>query len=340
MSFIKKLINKVADENTNILSEGGHSAEVTGYYDTGSYVLNALISGSLYDGIPSNKVTVFAGEPSTGKTYLMLEMIGYCLRTWPDSFVVYFDTESATTADMFRAHGIDAERVILSEPDSVEDFRKRSLDILKEYASDKEAPRMIMVLDSLGNLPSRKEANEAESDSGTVDMTKSKILRATFRLLTLRCARVNVPLLVTNHVYDNIGGYGAQKIMGGGKGLEYAASTVVFLSKAKYKLANSREVEGALITARLHKSRLSREGKSVTLRLLHRKGLERYFGLANLALDAGIWSKVGNKINVGNDAKYFETYIYNHAEKFFTSDVMDGIEEYVNKEFKYGADIL
>ena len=203
MDFLKNITKGM--DYTHVLDEGKNSSEFTGSIDTGSYILNAAISSSLYGGVPNNKITVFAGESTTGKTFFVLGIIYTFLKENPTGGVIYFDTEAAVTKKMMEDRGIDPKRVVISEPDSIERFRSNATNILNGYAEQKDKPPLMMVLDSLGNISTNKEIGDISDEKDTKDMTRPGLLRGAFRVLALKCARAGVPLLVTNHVYDVIG---------------------------------------------------------------------------------------------------------------------------------------
>ena len=334
--FLSGLVKDLADEDTTIAAEGKSSAEFSGTIDTGSYVLNAVLSGSIYGGVANNKITVFAGESATGKTFFVLGVVKQFLETHKDAVVIYFDTESAVTNEMMQQRGIDTKRVVKSEPESIQKFRHVALNGIDHYIKqDKsERPPMMMILDSLGQLSSTKELEDTAEGSETKDMTKAAILKATFRVLNLKLAKAGIPMLVCNHVYDVVGSYYPQKEMSGGSGLKYSASTIAFLSKKKEK--DGTDVVGNLIRVTMQKSRLSKENKKVSCLLTYDKGLDRYYGLVDLAIEGKVWYKIGNRIDI-DGVKLYEKAIYKEPEKYFTSKVMDKIEEYVKREFTYGT---
>lgn len=206
MSFFRTLI-KDLPAMTTVASDGLSSSEFDGYVNTGSYALNAALSGSLFGGMPNNKITVFAGDPATGKTFFVLGVIKQWLEDNPDGGVIYFDTESAVTNQMLSERGIDLTRVVKSEPETIEQFRQTALQILDRYDETPKKSRqpMLMVLDSLGNLSSAKEVEDIRAEKDTRDMTKAGLIRGTFRVLRLRLSKLNVPMIVTNHVYQVVG---------------------------------------------------------------------------------------------------------------------------------------
>lgn len=218
MSFFKDLVKELADEDTCIAADGSGSAEFGGHIDTGCYALNAVLSGSIYGGVPNNKITAFAGESSTGKTFFVLGIVRSFLEQHPDGGVVYYDTEAAVTKKMMESRGIDTNRVIIAEPDTLQKFRTHALKLLDAYDKkpESERPPMMFVLDSLGMLSTSKEMEDSLEGKDTRDMTKAQIIKAAFRTLTLKLAKVKVPLLVTNHVYELVGSYVPTKELGGG----------------------------------------------------------------------------------------------------------------------------
>lgn len=190
---------------TSIAKDGLSSAEFCGYVDTSSYTLNAVLSGSLFGGMPNNKVTVFAGDSGTGKTYLILSILRDWMAKNPTGVVVYADTESAVTNKMMEAQHLDISRVIKMEPDTIEQFRQSSISILDNYEAEGRTMPMIFVLDSLGNLSSVKEIQDIRDQKDTRDMTKAQLLRGTFRVLRLRLAKLGVAMIVANHTYAVVG---------------------------------------------------------------------------------------------------------------------------------------
>ena len=336
--FFANLVEQVKDEDTIILADGSASAEYSGCIDTGSYALNALLSGSIYGGVPNNKVTAFAGESATGKTFFVLGVVKRFLDDNPDGGVIYFDTEAAVTKGMMDSRGIDTKRVVVSEPDTIQKFRHTALQIIEKYSTQPEGKRkpMIMVLDSLGQLSSTKEMEDTSEGKETRDMTKSQILKATFRVLNLKLAKIGVPLLVTNHVYDVVGAYIPTKEMSGGSGLKYTASTIVMLSKKKDK--DGTEVIGNIIRAKLVKSRLTKENSQTEVRLSYKSGLDRYYGLLDIAEKYDIIKKVSTRYELPDGSKVFGKNINEEPEKYFTQEVLNQIDEACKKEFLYGQD--
>lgn len=336
MSFLKTLIKEVGDEDTYLASDGGGSAEFTGCIDTGSYILNALLSGSFYGGVPDNKITAFAGESATGKTFFVLGIVRAFLDKNPDAAVVYYDTEAAVTKAMMESRGIDTTRVIIAEPDTIQKFKTHALKMLEAYEKQDNRPPMMFVLDSLGLLSTTKEMEDSLEGKDVRDMTKSQVIKAAFRVLTLKLAKVRVPMLVTNHVYEVVGSYVPTKEIGGGTGLKYAASTIAMLSKKKEKDSEG-DIIGNQIKIKMYKSRLSKENQDATVLLTYDKGLDRYFGLLDFAEEHKVFVKSGNRYELPDGRKVFGKEINNNPEAYFTEEIMQRLEECAKREFSYGS---
>lgn len=338
MSFFKDLVEQLKDEDTTLASDGNGSAEFGGFIDTGSYILNAVLSGSLYGGVPDNKVTAFAGESATGKTYFVLGVVKSYLDRNPEAGVVYYDTEAAVTKAMMEERGIDTRRVILAEPDTIQKFKTHALKMIDAYEKEPEdkRPPMMFVLDSLGLLSTSKEMEDSLEGKDVRDMTKSQIIKAAFRVLTLKLAKVKIPLLVTNHVYEVVGSYVPTKEIGGGTGLKYAASTIAMLSKRKEKDGDG-DVVGNIIRIKMYKSRLSKENSQVEVLLTYDKGLDRYYGLLELAEKYEVIKKVSTRYELPDGKKVFGKEIRQNPTEYFNEEIMAKLEECAKKEFSYGA---
>lgn len=333
--YFKSLAKAMNDENTHLLADGGNSAEFSGWIDTGSYILNALISGSLYGGVPNNKVVALAGEQATGKTFFALSIVKNFLDQNPEAGTLYYDTEAAVTRDMMESRGIDTNRLIVSEPQTIQQLRHHGLQVLDRYIESKDKPPMMMVLDSLGQLSTTKEMEDSTEGKETRDMTKAQVIKATFRTLGMKLAKAQVPMIITNHTYDVVGAYMPTKEMSGGSGLKYTASTILFLSKKRDKDVDKGE--GNLIKVTAEKSRFTKEKKIVEVRLSYTHGLDRYYGLLDLAEQYDIVKKVSTRYEFPDGSKHFGKAINADPQRFFTDDIMERLEVAAGEEYKYGV---
>jgi len=337
MGFLDTVIKESGNEFAGLVSEGIAAGDITDYVDTGSYIVNALVSGSLFGGLPSNKVTALAGESSTGKTFFALSVVRNFLDANPEGGVIYFETESAISRDMIESRGIDSKRMIIMPVATIEEFRTQACRILDKYLKEPKDERvpMMFVLDSLGMLSTTKEMEDVANDKQVRDMTKSQLIKGAFRVLTLKLGQAQVPMIVTNHTYDVIGSYVPTKEMGGGTGLKYAASTIIYLSKSKER-DSKKEVVGNIIKCEAKKSRLTIEGSKVATRLFFdERGLDKYYGLLELGIEHGVFGKNGNRVLIGKSSVY-PSAVLADPEKYFTPEVMEKLEEAAKKEFSYG----
>ena len=337
MSFLESMVKKANNEYANIVSEGIEGSDVSGFVDTGSYSFNALLSGSLYGGIPDNKILAIAGESATGKTYFTMGIVHKFLRDRPDGVVLYFDSEQAVTSDMFKDRGCDPNRVAVFPVATVESFRHQAISIVDSYLELPESERkpMLICLDSLGMLSTEKEMADTAEGKLTKDMTRAQLVKATFRVLTMKLGKAGIPLIMTNHTYDVVGSMFPQKEMGGGSGLKYAASTIVYLSKKKVK--EGTDVVGNIIHCKLYKGRLTKENSMIDVILNYDHGLNPYYGLTDIALKYEIFKKVSTRLEMPDGIKIYEKQLYKQPEKYFTEEVMQRLEEAVASEFKYGT---
>ena len=334
MDFLKEIVKEIGDDYTQLAAD---IDETERYIDTGSYIFNAMVSGSIHGGVSSNKITAIAGESSTGKTFFALAVVKNFLDSNPDSYCLYFDTEAAINKALLKSRGVDMKRLVVVNVVTIEEFRSKALravDIYLKTSVESRKPCMF-VLDSLGMLSTEKEIRDALDDKQVRDMTKSQLVKGAFRMLTLKLGQANIPLIVTNHTYDVIGSYVPTKEMGGGSGLKYAASTIIYLSKKKEK--DGKEIIGNIIKAKTHKSRLSKENKTVEIRLYYdERGLDRYYGLLELGELGGMWKNVAGRYEM-NGKKIYAKEILKNPTEYFTDDIMGKLDGIAKEYFSYGT---
>jgi len=332
MDFLKEIVKEIGGEYTQLASE---IDETETYVDTGSYIFNALVSGSIFGGVSGNKITAIAGETSTGKTFFSLAVVKNFLDNNPTGYCLYFDTEAAITKSLLEGRGIDTTRLVVVNVVTIEDFRNKTLkavDLYLKKSKDERRPCMF-VLDSLGMLSTNKEITDTLAEKDTRDMTKAQLIKGAFRMLTLKLGQANIPMIVTNHTYESMSLYGGKQ-MSGGSGLQYASSTIVYLSKSKEK--DGTEVIGNIIRAKTQKSRLSKENKQVEIRLFYdERGLDKYYGLLELGEIGGMWKNVAGRYEMGGK-KIYGKDILKDVDKYFTPEVMKSLDEVAQKEFSYG----
>ena len=336
--FLKDVIKETGNEYASLASEGVVGGDVESFIDTGSYAFNALLSGSIYGGLPGSRITAIAGEAATGKTFFALGICKHFLDKDKDAGVIYFESENAVSKDMLENRGIDSSRVVIMPVATVQEFRLQAIKIIDKYLEqekDKRKPIMF-VLDSLGMLSTTKEMEDTAEGKETRDMTRRQIVKSAFRVLTLKLGQAKVPMIMTNHTYDVIGSMFPQKEMGGGSGLKYSASSIVYLGKKKEK--DGTEVVGNIVHCKNYKSRITKENAMVDVRLTYTKGLDQHYGLLDLAEEAGIFSKVSTRYELPDGSKQYAKTINNEPEKYFKKEILDKIDEYTRKKFTYGTE--
>ena len=336
--FLKDIIKETGNEYATLAKDGVSGGDVDSFIDTGSYSFNALLSGSIYGGLPNNRITAIAGEAATGKTFFALGIVKHFLDTDKEAGVIYFESENAISKDMIESRGVDSSRIVVMPVATVQEFRAQSIKVIDKYLEQPEAKRkpMLFVLDSLGMLSTTKEMEDTAAGKETRDMTRSQIVKSTFRVLTLKLGQAGVPMIMTNHTYDVIGSMFPQKEMGGGSGLKYAASSIIYLGKRKEK--DGTEVVGNIIHCKNYKSRITKENAQIDVRLSYKQGLDRHYGLLELGEEAGVFKKVSTRYEMPDGTKVFGKSINTEPEKYFTKEVLDKIDEHTKRKFTYGQE--
>ena len=206
-----------------------------------------ILSGSINGGLFTNKITALAGESATGKTFFLMGMCKNFLDKNPDGGVIYFESESAITKSMVEDRGIVSDRMVILPVATVQEFRTQAIKVLDTYLEKPEADRkpLFICLDSLGMLSTTKEVEDTTEGKETRDMTRAQVLKAAFRVLTLKLGKAKVPMVVTNHTYDVVGSYIPMKEMGGGSGLKYAG--FIYRISFKEKEKDGTEVVGNIV---------------------------------------------------------------------------------------------
>lgn len=316
------------------------SGEIDTWYDTGCYGLNLIMSGSIFKGCPPRVVGI-AGEEATGKTYIVQGMMKEFLQIDPEAMVDVWDTESTMNRLGLESRGIDASRVILHEEQTVEEFSSACYNrlLMQKKLSAKEKFPLMIALDSLGGLSTIKALTDMENEEFKKDMTKAGLLKSGMIALNKQAALADVPVLVTNHVYEKVGSYTGGKEMGGGSGLKYMASIIIFLSKSQDYNEKTKQHDGIYITATAQKSRFIKPKQKVKLHLSFEKGLDRYYGLLEPAVTYGLVTKPvqGKYLFPNHTDAVKEDEIFDHPEKFFTVDFLQRFDAEVSPHYCFGS---
>ena len=281
----------------------------------------------------------YISNPKSGiyhhNTFFSLAVVKNFLDNNPDGYCLYFDTEAAITKSLLESRGIDTQRTVVINVVTVEEFRNKALKAVDIYLKKKEDDRKpcMFVLDSLGMLSTNKEIGDALAEKDSRDMTKAQLIKGAFRMLTLKLGQAKIPMIVTNHTYESMSLYGGKQ-MSGGSGLQYASSTIIYLSKSKEK--DGTEIVGNIIRAKTQKSRLSKENQNVEIRLFYdERGLDRYYGLLELGEIGGLWKNTAGRYEIDGKKLHAKTILAN-PEEYFTDEVMQKLDEIAKEEFSYG----
>ena len=252
-------------------------SEIDHFIPTGNYHLNACLTGSLFGGYPNNRAVALAGPSGTGKTYLALNAIKQAQQLGYS--IVFYDSENAVDKGVVEKFGIDPSKFRYEPCNTVQEFRtsiSAITDVLIEQKNKGiKLPKIMIVLDSAGNLATQKEIDDAKSGSSKADMTRAKLLKSTFRILMTKFGICKIPFLFTNHTYMTQDLFSRQ-VGGGGTGPEYAASIILFLAKAKLK--EGTEQTGIIVTAKPNKNRFV-QPKNIKFHISFNKGMNPYIGL-------------------------------------------------------------
>lgn len=202
--YVKEIMK--LNEYSTIAANGIAAGDYDGFMDSGSYAVNAVLSGSIYGGYAENKITELAGPSSVGKTFFALTAVKLFLENNPEAGVFLFESESAISKKQLEEFGIDVRRVFVFPVDTVQKFRHQCLVILTKYLEQPKAERkpILIVLDSLGMLSTEKELADIGDGKDTRDMTRAQLVKAAFRVVTLKLGIAGVPLIMTNHTYQSM----------------------------------------------------------------------------------------------------------------------------------------
>tara|TARA_R110000751_G_scaffold94632_5_gene184712 strand:+ start:357 stop:1562 length:1206 start_codon:yes stop_codon:yes gene_type:complete len=250
------------------------------YIPTGNFMLNACLTGSLFGGYPNNRAVALAGPTGTGKTYLILNAIKQAQKLGYS--IVFYDSENAVDKSLVEKFGIDPKTFRYEPCNTVQEYRTSVTTLVDTLLDQKkkgvELPKIMIVLDSAGNLATQKEIDDARTGSDKSDMTRAKLLKSTFRILMTKLGICKIPLLFTNHTYQTQDLFSRQ-VGGGGTGPEYAASIILFLAKAKLKEGgDGKEQTGIVVTAKPNKNRFAKP-RPVKFHISFNKGMNPYVGL-------------------------------------------------------------
>jgi len=286
MSLINRLIKNSTIEQASILTE----SKVYGKKDmvmTHVPMVNVALSGSIDGGLTPG-LTVLAGPSKHFKSAFSLLMASAYMKKYPDSVLLFYDSEFGTPEGYFSAFEIDMDRVVHTPITNVEELK---VDIMKQLGEIKRDDKVCIVIDSIGNLASKKEVDDAMEGKSVADMSRAKALKSLFRMITPHLTLKDIPLIAVNHTYKEIGMY-PKDIVGGGTGIYYSADTIWILGRQQDKDADG--IAGYHFIINVEKSRYVKEKSKVPITVSYEGGIKKWSGLLDLALDGNFVAKPSN----------------------------------------------
>lgn len=365
-------LNKEMNKNSRwggLMSEGHGVSAITDYIPVGNYICNACLTGSIFKGIPNNRSICLSGESGVGKTYMLLNIAREAQKK--DMFVIWYDSENAVEASQLKQFGVDPSRFRYEPVGTVQEFKTnitQTVDLLIEKKEEgMKIPSVLFILDSVGNLATQKEIDDAKSGNDKADMTKAKQIRSIFRILMQKMGIISGTFAFSNHVYAATDSYVPTSIQAGGKGLVYGASIILNLSKAKLKEGTDNTQTGIIVTGQPEKNRFCKPVKvkfyiSFVNGMNPYVGLEEYISFERCGIQRGKFITEKEYLKSPNDSYirvekadgeivYFvasdtargfalddgTTVPLNQlfTSKVFTKDRLERLDKYIQSEFKY-----
>ena len=341
MALSFRQLKKVSDNPWSyVLNDKDNPYGIEEYFDTGCYILNAVLSdGDINKGCILGKKYCFSGEASTGKSLFSAYIVKAFLEQDKERVAVIYETEGSSIKEMFEQIGVDMERVIVEPVNIIEDLQNNIFKYIKEleedYLETKERTKMIFVLDSLGMLVSRKEADDVSVNKEVRDMTRAQAIKKFYRLISLKLSLLKIPMITINHSYTNIGGYGDSQVESGGSGFMYAGDVRLLLSKSQKKTGTLQS--GISVKVKVKKSRFIKENQSFNVDIDWEKGLNKYSYMVELANIVGMLKATDSKVTFdGNE--YGRQMFEDNFEKYFNEEKMKTLSERIKNNLTFGAD--
>ena len=337
MSLMAKLQKSSKIGTTSVLSESPLFGEKE-FIDTGVPMVNVALSGDLEGGL-TNGLTVLAGPSKHFKTSFALLMASAYLQAKKDAIMLFYDSEFGSPQAYFKQFGIDTDRVLHTPIANVEELK---FDIVAQLEAIDKKDDVIIVIDSIGNLASKKELDDAINEKSVADMSRAKSLKGLFRMVTPYLAMKNIPLLAINHTYKEIGLF-PKDIVSGGTGIMYSADNVWIVGRRQQK--KGTEVKGYDFIINVEKSRFVKEKSRVPISVTWEGGIDPYSGLLDVALVGGWVAKPYNGWyapvdkstgELGTKVREADT-----RKREFWDDMLadDGFKDFVRKGYQIGGEI-
>ena len=286
MSLLEKLKKSSRTAGAEILSESKFFSEKE-MTTTSVPMINVALSGSTKGGISSG-LTVLAGPSKHFKTSFALLMAGAYMKKHKDAVLMFYDSEFGSPQSYFESFGIDTSRVLHTPVTNIEELK---FDLVHQLTEIDRKDRVMVVIDSIGNIASKKEIDDAENMKSVADMTRAKALKGLFRMITPFLTLKDIPLLAVNHTYQTQEMF-SKAVVSGGTGVMYSANDVWIIGRRQEKTGT--EISGYHFIINIEKSRFVKEKSKIPISVSWDGGIEKWSGLLDLALETGYVVKPKN----------------------------------------------
>jgi RecA/RadA recombinase len=332
MSLLDKLKKNTTIKDSAILSKSKFFTDKD-VIPTDVPMINVALSGRLDGGLVPG-LTMLAGPSKHFKTAFALLVASAYQKKYPDAAILFYDSEFGTPQKYFETFNIDMDRVLHTPITDVEQLKH---DIVNQLLSIEKNDKVIIVLDSIGNLASRKEVDDATEGKTVADMSRAKQIKSLFRMVTPHLTIKDIPMVVVNHTYKEIGMF-PKDIVGGGTGSYYSADTIWILGRQQDK--DGTEIKGYNFIINVEKSRYVKEKSKIPILVSFEGGINKWSGLLDVAIEAnfvtkpspGWYAKVNQETGeVGDKIRFADT-----QKKEFWQDILtsDKFQKYVQQRYQ------
>lgn len=328
MSLLEKMKKAGSIKSAEVLSESSYFM-ARDIIPTDLPILNMAFSGSINGGLVPG-LTILAGQSKSFKTLLGLYCMKAYMNKYPDSVCLFYDSEFGITPSYLEQNGIDIDRVIHIPVEHVEQLK---FDIVKRLDEVKRGDHVFIMVDSLGNLASKKEVEDANDEKSVTDMSRAKAIRSFLRIITPHLTMKDLPCIIVNHVYQTMELY-SKTVIPGGTAVTYSANQIFIITKAQEKDGN--ELAGFEFTINIEKSRFVKEKSKFKFKVLWDTGIQKYSGLFDIAFKGEFIKEVSKGwYSIGqSDKKLRRSDIENDTEFLDSLLEDDAFKEYIEKEYK------
>lgn len=329
MSIMDKLKKNSKIKTTEVLSDSKFFTEKD-MVQTDVPMVNVALSGSIDGGVTPG-LTVLAGPSKHFKTSFALLMAGAYLKAKEDAVLLFYDSEFGSPQSYFEQFGIDTSRVLHTPIANVEELK---FDLIGQLEELDRNDNVIIVIDSIGNLASKKELEDAMNEKSVADMSRAKALKGLFRMVTPYLTMKNIPMLAVNHTYKEIGLF-PKDIVGGGTGIYYSADNIWILGRQQDKVGT--EIKGYHFVINVEKSRYVKEKSKIPISVSWEGGVQQFSGLLDVALAGGYVVKPSNGwYSVAGDEKKVRQA--DTLKKEFWSPIFEGTDfaDFIKSQYSIG----